>query len=351
MTPKIKTGIASYGMSGTLFHAPFIDGHPGFELSAVVERSKDEARKRYPHTERLRSFDELTADRELELIVVNTPDTTHYDFCRQALLAGKHVVVEKPFVFHAREGAELKKLAGERGLMLMVYQNRRWDSDFLTVKQVLDSGVLGRVMEFISAYERFRPATPGVSWKETAEGRRGTTYDLGSHIVDQIVHLFGMPQAVWATIERLRDGAEIDDWFQIQMLYPGFRATARAGFTMREAGPRFAVHGMKGSYHKMGLDVQEDALKRGERPGTPGWGAEPESLWGAITTLSDNGLKIRGRVESLPGNYFGFYDNVHAVLRAGAAPAVPLQESLDVIRILEAAFESNDTGRAVRVES
>jgi predicted dehydrogenase len=349
MTQKIKTGIASYGMSGKLFHAPFIDGHDGFELTAIVERTKNDSRGRYPHAKLRRSFDELTAERELELIVVNTPDTTHYDFCRQALLAGKHVVVEKPFVFRAHEGVELEKLAREQGRMLMVYQNRRWDSDFLTVKQVLDSGVLGRVMEFVSTYERFRPAAPGVTWKETAEGRRGTTYDLGSHIIDQIVQLFGMPQSVWATIERLRDGAEIDDWFQLQMLYPKLRVTARAGFAMRQAGPRFAIHGMKGSFHKYGLDVQEDALKRGEKPGTPGWGVEPESIRGTIMTVANNGMTIRGRVESLPGNYFGFYDNVHAVLRQDGEPAVRLEDSLNVIRIIEAAFESNETGCAVRL--
>lgn len=349
MNRKIKTGIASYGMSGKLFHAPFIDGHDGFELTAVVERSKDEARGRYPQVRRYRSFDELIADPEPELIVVNTPDTTHYGFCRQALLAGKHVVVEKPFVFRVSEGEELKKLAEERGLLLMVYQNRRWDSDFRTVKQVLDSGVLGRVMEFISAYERFRPAAPGVTWKETAEGRRGTTYDLGSHIVDQIVQLFGVPEAVWATIERLRDGSEIDDYCQLQLLYPKLRVTARAGFVMRDAGPRFAVHGMKGSFNKYGLDVQEDALKRGEKPGTPGWGVEPEAIWGTIRTVADNGLTVQGRVESLPGDYSDFYDNVYAVLRRGAEPAVRLEDSLNVIRIIEAAFESNETGRAVRL--
>lgn len=347
MKKTIKTGLASYGMSGTLFHAPFIDGHPGFDLTAVVERTKDRVRERYPHVRRLASFDELVTDPELELIVVNTPDTTHYDFCRAALLADKHVVVEKPFVFRAAEAAELKQLAEDKGLMLMVYQNRRWDSDYLTVRQLLDSGALGRVVEFISAYERWRPAAPGVSWKETAVGRRGTTYDLGSHIVDQIVQLFGMPRAVWAAIDRLRDGAAIDDWFQIQLIYPRLHVTARAGFAMRAAGPRFAIHGTKGSFHKYGLDVQEDALKRGERPGSPGWGVEPEALWGTIRAVADNGLTINGKVESLPGNYFAFYDNVHAVLREGAAPAIRLEESVALIRLLEAAFESSETGCAV----
>jgi len=349
MKKSIKTGLASYGMSGKLFHAPFIDGHDGFELTAVAERSKDLVRQRYPHVRRVTSFDELIADAELELIVVNTPDTTHYDYCRAALLAGKHVVVEKPFVFASAEAAELKRLAEDRGLVLMVYQNRRWDSDYLTVRQLLDSGALGRVMEFVSAYERWRPATPGVSWKETAEGRRGTTYDLGSHIVDQIVQLFGMPSGVFALIDRLRDGAAIDDWFQIQLLYPRLHVTARAGFAMRDAGPRFAIHGTKGSFHKWGLDVQEDALKRGERPGTPGWGVEPQALWGTIRAVADNGLTVSGKVESLPGNYFAFYDNVYAVLRQGAAPAIRLEDSVALIRLLEAAFESSESGRVVKL--
>ena len=335
-------------MSGQVFHAPFVALHEGFELTAIVERHKELSRAKYPEARIVRSFEELIAIPELELVVVNTPDMTHYDYCKKALLAGKNVIVEKPFVFEVSQGEELKKLAGEKGLLLTVYQNRRWDSDFLTVKKVLESGVLGRPMEFISAYERYRDAVPGTTWKETGDHRVGTTYNLGTHTIDQIVQLFGMPQGVWATIGVLRDHGEIDDYFQIQLLYPELKVTARGGFAMRDAGPRFAIHGMKGSFLKYGLDVQEDALKRGEKPGTPGWGMEPESIWGTLKQVTDNGLTLKGKVESLPGNYFSYYDTIYASLRQGAEPAVKLDDVLNVLRIIDAAFESHETGRMVR---
>jgi len=349
-TNKIKTGVASFGMSGQVFHAPFVELHEGFELTAIVERTKELSKAQYPNVRIVRSFDELIAIPELELVVVNTPDMTHYEYCKKALNAGKNVIVEKPFVFDIAQGEELKKLAEEKGLLLTVYQNRRWDSDYLTVKKVMESGMLGRPMEFISTYERYRDAVPGTTWKETADNRVGTTYNLGTHTIDQIVQLFGMPDSLWATIDVLRDNGQIDDYFQIQMLYPKLKVTARGGFMIRDAGPRFAIHGMKGSFLKFGLDVQEDALKRGEKPGIPGWGMEPESIWGTVKQVTDNGLTVKGKIESVPGNYFSYYDNIYAVLREGAEPAVKLNDVLNVLRVIDAAFESNRTGVRVNLK-
>lgn len=343
---KIRTGIASYGMSGSVFHAPFIANHPAFELYAIVQRSSDSARERYPSVKILRSFDELLADTSIQLVVVNTPDVTHYDFVKQALMADKHVVVEKPFVFSVREGEELIALAKERNRMLCVYQNRRWDGDFLTVKKIVDSGVLGRVVEFQSAYQRYRNYIQSGTWKEKADHRVGLTYNLGSHMIDQAVTLFGIPQAVYADIDKLREGTQVDDYYHIQLLYPQVKVTLRAGYLMREETPRYYIHGTKGSFIKYGLDPQEEALKAGLPPTTPNWGADEESTFGMLNT-DLNGLHFRGKIQTIPGNYMDFYEDVYQSLKSGSAPQTDASAVLPVIRIIEAAFESNEKKQAV----
>ena len=217
---KIKTGLAAYGMSGQVFHAPFISTNPHFELTAITERSKNLARERYPDARTVRSFDELVDMTDLELIVVNTPDSSHYEYARRALEAGKHVIVEKPFTQTVEEANELVALADRKGLTLSVYQNRRWDSDFLTVKEVLEKKLLGRLVEFESTFPRFRNFIKQGTWKETGEAGGGITYNLGAHVIDQAVQLFGMPEAVFADIAILRDNGLVDVYFIIHLLKP-----------------------------------------------------------------------------------------------------------------------------------
>lgn len=335
----IVTGLASYGMSGSLFHAPFISIHAGFELRCIVERSKDEARKRYPDVRRLRSFDELIAEPEIELVVVNTPDVTHYEYTKKALLAGKHVVVEKPFVFTVAEGNELIALAQEKSRMLCVYQNRRWDGDFLTIRKILETGALGRVVEFCAAYQRYRNFIQPDTWKEQADNRVGITYNLGSHMLDQAVVLFGLPEAVYADIDKLRDGSQVDDYYHIQLIYSRLKVSLRASYLVREETPRYYIHGTEGSFVKYGIDPQEELLKTGVSPLTSGWGREDASLWGTLNTQA-NGLHFRGKIETLPGNYGGFYDEVYDAIRNGKAPSTEASSVISVIKILEAAFES-----------
>ena len=240
---SIITGLASYGMSGSLFHAPFLSIHPGFDLKFIVERTKNLSNERYPDIQVLRSFDELIAKPEIELVVVNTPDVTHYEYTKKALLAGKHIVVEKPFVFTVDEGNELIALAKEKALMLCVFQNRRWDGDFLTIQKIVKSGALGRIIEFSSAYQRYRNFINKDSWKEVADIRVGITYNLGSHMVDQAVVLFGIPDAVFACIDKVREGTEVDDYYHIQLLYPQVKVSLRASFLVREETPRYYIHG------------------------------------------------------------------------------------------------------------
>ena len=342
----IITGLASYGMSGSLFHAPFLSTNPGYDLKFVVERTKNNAAARYPNISTLRSFDRLLEETEVELVVVNTPDVTHYEYTKKALLAGKHVVVEKPFVFTVAEGEELIALARESELMLCVYQNRRWDGDFLTVQKILRAGTLGRVVEFCSSYQRYRNYIQPDTWKEAADNRVGITYNLGSHMVDQAVVLFGMPQAVYADIDRLRAGSAVDDYYNIQLLYPGLKVSVRASYLVREETPRYYIHGTEGSFVKYGIDPQEEMLKAGASPLVQEWGREGEAMWGTVNADID-GSHFRGKIETVCGNYGSFYDEVHDALRNGKQPSTAASNVISVIRILEAAFESAGTKAAV----
>ena len=343
---KIKTGIASFGLSGQVFHAPFLDVHEGFELSVIAERSNNLARGAYPGVQVVRSFDDLLAT-DIELVVVNTPGQTHADYCRQALEAGKHVVVEKPFVPTSAEAQALIRLAEETGLLLTVFQNRRFDGDFLTVKQILQSGELGRIVEFQSAFQRYRPdmAAARAPWREEPLPGNGITYDLCSHLSDQALALFGRPDGVWATLASQRDGSRVDDYSLMQLLYPNLTVTLRAGMIIREEGPRFAVHGTKGSYVKYGLDPQEDLLRSGKAtPSRQAWAAESEAEWGILNT--DAG---RRKYPTVPGNYLGYYDAVYGALRDGGPTPVSHEEMLTDIRMLEAAFESHRSGCTVKI--
>lgn len=341
---RIKTGLAAYGMSGQVFHAPFISTNPHFELTAVTERSKELSRAKYPQARIVRSFDELLGIDELELVVVNTPDSTHYEYVRRALLAGKHVVVEKPFTTTAEEGEELVALASQKGLVLSVYQNRRWDGDFLTVQSILSRALLGRLVEFESTFPRYRNFIKPNTWKETGESGGGLTYNLGAHLVDQAVQLFGMPQAVYADIATMRTGGKVDDYFIIHLLQPALapevKVTLKASYLMCENEPRFVLHGTEGSYVKYGLDPQEADLTNGRLPGTPRWGEEDPSQWGILHTERD-GIVLREAYPTLPGNYGAFYDNIYQTIRHGARLQSDAREVIGVIRLIEAAWQSS----------
>ena len=345
-TNKIKTGLAAFGMSGQIFHAPFITTHPAFELTAIVERSKELSKERYPSAKIVRSFEELIAMDELELVVVNTPDSTHFDYARRALEAGKHVIVEKPFTSTYAEGESLVALARAKGLMLSVYQNRRWDSDFLTVKQILSEGKLGRLVEFESTYPRYRNFIKSGTWKETGEMGGGLTYNLGAHLLDQAVQLFGVPEAVFADIAILRDRGQVDDYFVIHWLRPSkapdVKVTLKASYLMCEPEPRFVLHGTEGSFVKRGMDPQEAALNAGQMPDALDWGVEDESIWGLLHTE-----KSECRYPSVPGNYGGFYDEVYRHLRLAEPLSTDAAGVLPVIRLIEAAWESSRKGEVV----
>ncbi|HYC29502.1 MAG TPA: Gfo/Idh/MocA family oxidoreductase, partial [Chitinophagaceae bacterium] len=284
---SIKTALCSFGMSGWVFHAPFIHVHPGFELYAVWERSKNLAEQKYPGIKTYRTLEELLADESIELVVVNTPNYSHYEYAKKALLAGKHIVVEKPFTVTAAQGAELIALAAQQNRMISVYQNRRYDSDYRTLKKIVTEGWLGNIVEAEFHYDRYKEEPSPKLHKETPGPGTGALYDLGSHLIDQALQLFGMPQAVFADITIMRPISQVDDYFELLMYYPSSRVRLKSSYQVREALPGYVLHGSKGSFIKPKTDVQEALLQAGKTPGTPDWGLEPDSERGLLHTEKD----------------------------------------------------------------
>lgn len=343
----IKTGIASYGMSGLVFHAPLLHVHPGFEMVKIVERSYKGSEERYPYVSICQSFEELLQDEQIELIIVNTPDAFHFDHSKMALEAGKHVVIEKPFTMHVTEAEELIGLSKKRGKLLSVFQNRRWDGDYLTVKKVAQEKLLGRLVSFESHFDRYRNFIQPDTWKEAPNAGAEIVYNLGAHMIDQAYELFGMPLSVSADIGIQRTNGKVDDFYNIILRYDDIHASLKASYLVREEGPRYILHGTEGSFLKWGLDPQEADLKAGKYPNEPGWGAEPKKFWGKLNSEL-NGLHYTGRIETIPGNYLSYYDNIYDVVRDGKELIVKPEQSMDLMRIIEGAIESNQTGGSVK---
>ncbi len=344
----IKTGVCSYGMSGTVFHVPFLHVHPGFEFTAVLERSKNLAKEKYPDVKVYRSLEEMLQDSSLDLIVVNTPNYTHFDYTKAALEAGKNVIVEKPFTVTYAEGETLIALAKEKGLFLSVYQNRRYDGDYKLTRQIVQSGVLGDILEAEIHYDRFREELSYKKHKEVANPGTGSLYDLGPHIIDQALLLFGMPQKIWADIRIIRKDSLVDDYFELVFFYENLRARIKCSYLVREPLPSYQFHGRIGSFIKTKSDIQEAMLQKGLLPNTPDWGAEAPHEWGLLHTEKD-GKVLKQLLPSPNGNYMEYYDGVYNALAKGADNPVPPAESLRIIKIIEAAFKSSREGRVVEI--
>jgi predicted dehydrogenase len=326
-------------MSGRLFHAPFLQMNPGFELYSVLERSKDLAKTVYPSIRTCRSLDELLGDGNVELVIVNTPNYSHYEYAKKALQAGKHVVVEKPFVVTVAEGEELARLAREKGRLCSVFQNRRWDSDFRTVRQIIDDGSLGKIVEAELHYDRYTPALSPKLHKETPGPGTGVVYDLGPHLIDQALQLFGMPEAVFADVRVLRADSKVDDYMELLLFYPELRVRLKASYFVREPLPAYNIYGMEGTFHKSRADPQERQLLAGEKPGTEGYGIEPETEQGLLHTEKDGKL-VRGHVPTQAGNYAEYYAGICGAIREGRPLPVTAEDGTAVIRVIEGAYKS-----------
>lgn len=340
MAEAIRAGVVGFGLGGKIFHAPFLDAIDGLELAAILERHGDSAAKAYPGVAIARSMEELLAIPDLSLVVVTTPPSTHFDLARQALEAGKHVVIDKPFTPTSHQARQLIEIAHARNLVLSAYQNRRWDGDFLTLKKLIADGNLGRLVSLESRFERFDPGLRPKAWKEINLPGNGLVHDLGAHLADQSLELFGTPQAVSADIRYDRDRTAVNDGFAIHLHYPRLRVSLYSTLLAAAAGPRFVAHGTDGSYVKYGLDPQEQALRDGAVLGGPHWGEEPEAAWGKLTTIQ-NGAPTERVVPTLPGDYRVYYENVRDAILEKAPLAVPGEQGWRVTRLLELAIESS----------
>jgi len=353
---EINTAVIGFGLAGRVFHAPFVSAVPGLRLDAIVQRRGDEAAKAYPGVRILRSFDEVLKDAAVQLVVVGTPNETHFSLARQALLAGKHVVIDKPFAATSAEAKELGDIAGERGLVLAPFHNRRWDGDFLTVRKLIEREALGRLVTFESHFDRFRPMPRENTWKEAGDLANGMLFDLGPHLVDQTLALFGAPQGITASVRKDRDQTAIEDAFDITLEYPRLRAHCRASMLACDAAPRFLLHGTKGSFKKFGLDPQEPALDGGAkvpRMGEGDWLAEDESAWGTLTVApvpAEPGTLVKTPVKTEIGDYRGYYANVRDAINGVGKLATTPEDGYRVIRLLEMARESSAEGCTLPVK-
>lgn len=343
---KIKTALLSYGMSGKVFHAPFLELHPGFELLGSWERSKKLIQEEYPEVKSFPSLESILEDKSIDLVIVNTPVATHFEYAKKVLLAGKHAIVEKAFTTTIAEAQELAALAKEKNLKLSVFQNRRWDSDFKTVKKIVEDKMLGDIVEAEFHFDRYNPVLSPKQHKETANSGAGILKDLGPHIIDQALYLFGLPNAVFADIRITREGSLVDDYIDILLYYSDFRVRLKASFFVRELNPSYVIHGKKGSFLKPRGDVQEDELKLGKKPNFDTWGKEPKSIEGTLHTESE-GKIIYEKVPTLRGNYYDFFDGVYKSITYNTLEPVTAQDGVNVMQIIEAAIHSSEQKKAI----
>src|SRR5205809_328133 len=331
----LNVGLVGFGFAGKVFHAPVIRAVPGLRLAAIVQRSGGAVDPGYADVEFVRSVDDLLA-RAIDLVVVATPNTSHHPIAKQALLAGRHVVIDKPFAPTLREAQDLVELATKQQRVLSVYQNRRYVGDFVTLQRLLSEGALGRIVAYEWHFDRFRPELKPGAWRERPEPGAGVWFDLGPHLLDQAFVLFGTPRAVAADIRIERDGGAVDDAFDVTLHYSNLRAVLRASMLAAAPGPSLAVHGTAGSFIKYGVDAQEAALKAGRTPGEPDWDADPPALYGTLTT--PEGTRP---VPTVPSSYARYYENVRDAVRGTAPLAVTPEQALDVMRGLELAVASH----------
>lgn len=346
MADQMSVGLIGYGMAGRTFHAPVIQSVPNLRLKKVVERHTNEARKRYPWVEVVPDATALLQDEEIDLVVIATPNISHFDVARQSLKANKHVVVEKPFTTTSGQAQELIDLARQQNKVISVNHNRRWDGDFQTVKKLLEGRLLGRLVEYESHYNRFRNYPRPNAWREEEGAGSGILFDLGSHLIDQAQVLFGVPQMITSDIRVQRDFAKINDSFELILHYDDLKVTLKAGMLVREQSPRFILHGTEGSFVKYGFDPQEEALKRGFVPSESNWGIEPREQWGTLITQV-GGLDLEGQVKTIAGCYQSFYQNIVDVISGRAELAVKPEEARNTIRIIELAIESSEQKRTI----
>jgi scyllo-inositol 2-dehydrogenase (NADP+) len=340
MSRIIKVGLAGFGLSGRYFHAPFLAVHPGFRVDTVVSTNASLVQQFDDSIVVTNNFEQLLQTDDIELIFVCTPNHLHFSYAKAALDAGKNVVIEKPFANNQKDAETLAELADKKGLLLTAYQNRRWDADFLTIQQLITDGLLGDIVEYEAYFDRYRPEVLLNTWKERPEAGAGNLYNLGPHLADQALTLFGLPRYVSAIIKTIRKGGFADDYFDIRLDYEDKQVRLHASLLASNNDLRYKIHGTKASFLKNGLDIQEDTLKTNQLPNTDDWGQEPQSQWGQLWT---NGEKTI--IPSLAGNYSPFYANLYEAIVNKTALYVTPQQAIATTRTIDLAFESSRTGK------
>lgn len=338
----VKTGIIAFGVAGKVFHAPFLQHTPGFHLAKISTSNRAAAQEfghLYPQTEFVQDAQDILTDPSIELVVIGTPNELHYPLSKQALEAGKHVLVEKPFTIKSEDAYALVALARRQNRVICVNHNRRYDSGFNTIKKVIASGRLGHIVNYEAHFDRYRPALRGV-WREQDKPGAGILYDLGSHLIDQAITLFGLPHSITATILKQRAGAAADDYFHLQLHHNAVETILHAGMLVLKPGPTAALYGTDGCFIKYGMDVQEEKLKQGEMPVAADWGVEPADRYGTLYTMQQDA--VQGEViESERGHYGGLFQNLYEAIRHGKDLYTKPQDAAHVIRIIEAAMQSH----------
>lgn len=344
----IKTALVSFGMSGRVFHAPFINLNPNFVLAGAWERSSKNIQAVYPGVTSYASFDEILSDPSIDLVVVNSPNDTHYTYTKQALLAGKHVVVEKAFTVTVEEAEELTALALQQQKILTVYQNRRYDADFLTLQKLITQNKIGQLLDVQISYERYRTTLSPKVHKEQPTPGAGVLLDLGPHLVDQALQLSGMPTAVFADLRITRSVSLVDDYFTLLLYYPTHRILLTSGMVFMQVGAGYKIYGTKGCFIKNRSDVQEDLLLAGHKPGGDNWGKEDPKNYGTLSTETD-GVITSTIIESERGDYGKYYEAVAAAILDNKPVPVSPQEGINIMKVLVAAKQSHETKQVVRL--
>lgn len=355
MDRTIRTGVVGFGLAGRVFHAPFIHAVPELQLTAIMQRSGDTAAQAYPEVTIHRTFDELLGS-DVELIAIGTPNDTHFPFAKAAIEAGKHVVVDKPVCATSTEAAELATLATQHNVIYAPFHNRRFDGDFLTAQSILQSGELGRIVWFESHFDRFRPGTREHAWKETGGDLQSLAMDLGPHLVDQALALFGKPIAVTGNFRTEREGSQIEDAFEIRLDFGHLQAFLRSTLIAAEPAPRFLIHGTQGSFRKYGVDPQEPAIVAGAavpQMSDGSWLVEDEKFWGTLAIATDLTHPATIEQRTVPthrGDYRNFYLNVRDAILGHSELTVQPIDATRTLRIIELARQSSREGRTIPVQ-
>lgn len=336
MNKKINTGLLAYGMSGKVFHAPFINSHNGFNFTAIVERTNKLAQKDYPNIKSYNSVEELIADDSIELVIINTPNFTHYEHAKMALNAGKHILVEKPFTATTAQAKELFALAKTVGKKVLVYQNRRYDSGYNAVKSIIESGKLGKLIEVHFRFDRYRTTIGPKSFKEEVVEATGLQYDLGPHLLDQAISLFGKPDKYYKILGKNRNQTKVDDYLSIQLTYPNdLYVFLTASMLVADIKEAFVINGSKGSFSKNHADVQETQLLKGVKPTTTGYGIEDPKDAGKLTLIGENGEKSVEIIPSKKGDYMGLFEAVYQNIVNDMPYPITEEDILIQLEILE----------------